>query len=452
MQKLKKLTALLMALVLMTAIAIIPSSAAGKTLKGSMYPTVFVHGMMGWGETDDGLANIVDYWGLGSGSMMTHLKNQGYNVKEAAVGPLSSNWDRACELYAQLMGTRVDYGAYHAKKYGHDRFGRDYTGKALLGSYKWSSAKKVNLVGHSMGGTTIRYLEDLLKDGDALEVNYSKQHGLSCSNLFKGGKGDMIYSITCISTPSNGTTYKEAMPLLYDGSVDVYVLWAKYLFSNQLTNKILDFDLDQFGVCEKPGEIALTAMLRILTQTDFLKHNDSCINDLGIDKACAINKRVDQASNVFYFSYPTSCVTKTAGVWIPDLTAFPLLQAFALDMANFTGSTEGYYNDGYGSYAHKVAVKKQTLGTQWQENDGFTNVYGDAVPFRMTASGSKSFDRSQKLKTAMSGFKPGCWYVYPTMKMDHFGSVGGVFTENQNEIKTFYTNVMRRINACTRTA
>jgi len=31
----------------------------------------------------------------------------------ASVAPNGSAWDRACELYAQLSGTRVDYGKAH---------------------------------------------------------------------------------------------------------------------------------------------------------------------------------------------------------------------------------------------------------------------------------------------------------------------------------------------------
>ena len=35
-------------------------------------------------------------------------------------------WDRACELYARLTGTTVDYGIAHSAEKGHDRFGITY--------------------------------------------------------------------------------------------------------------------------------------------------------------------------------------------------------------------------------------------------------------------------------------------------------------------------------------
>jgi hypothetical protein len=37
------------------------------------------------------------------------LPNKGYTVLTPTIGPISSNWDRACELYAYLKGGIVDY-------------------------------------------------------------------------------------------------------------------------------------------------------------------------------------------------------------------------------------------------------------------------------------------------------------------------------------------------------
>lgn len=64
---------------------------------------------------------------------------------------LLSNYDRAVELYYYIKGGRVDYGAAHAAKYGHERYGKhtkEFT--------KTETRQKVHLVGHSMGGQTIR--------------------------------------------------------------------------------------------------------------------------------------------------------------------------------------------------------------------------------------------------------------------------------------------------------
>jgi triacylglycerol esterase/lipase EstA (alpha/beta hydrolase family) len=57
---------------------------------------VLVHGLGGFGE--EGLL-FLSYWPL-----KDEYSKEGFVVREAAVGPVSSDWDRACELYAQIKG------------------------------------------------------------------------------------------------------------------------------------------------------------------------------------------------------------------------------------------------------------------------------------------------------------------------------------------------------------
>ena len=93
-------------------------------------PVVLVHGILGFGPKELGPLN---YWGtaLRVPSPLSRF--------EASVGPLSSAHDRACELAAQIKGTRVDYGAAHAKREGHARYGADYTGEGFVPD--WSAGK-----------------------------------------------------------------------------------------------------------------------------------------------------------------------------------------------------------------------------------------------------------------------------------------------------------------------
>ena len=85
-----------------------PSFAA----PGNRYPMVLVHGFTGWGPGEMG---NIHYWG-GHDSLTAILSAAGYPAYEGVVGPLASNWDRACELYAYIKGGRVDYGAAHARR------------------------------------------------------------------------------------------------------------------------------------------------------------------------------------------------------------------------------------------------------------------------------------------------------------------------------------------------
>ena len=89
-----------------------------------------------------------------------------------SLGPFSSLHDRACELWAILHGTRVDFGHHHALQYDHDRFGRDFSNQGPLfqsgGLGDTGADGKVNraiMVAHSFGGNTVRAFERILHQG-----------------------------------------------------------------------------------------------------------------------------------------------------------------------------------------------------------------------------------------------------------------------------------------------
>ena len=77
-------------------------------------------------------------------------------------------------MYYYVKGGRVDYGAAHAAKYGHHRYGRTYKGIMRLGTWQ-----KIHFIGHSsMGGQTIRQMEEFLRNGNQEEIEYQRQHGV----------------------------------------------------------------------------------------------------------------------------------------------------------------------------------------------------------------------------------------------------------------------------------
>ena len=123
------------------------------TAEPAKYEYIFVHGLSGWGSYDEAYKTI-PYWGMLGGDLMKHLNHEGYSSYPASVAPDGSAWDRACELYAQLAGTVVDYGKNHSEKYGRERFGRDFSQNPLVPD--WSDGRKIVLLGHSFGGATIR--------------------------------------------------------------------------------------------------------------------------------------------------------------------------------------------------------------------------------------------------------------------------------------------------------
>ena len=100
---------------------------ADSTDWNTNYPDNFVHGLSGRGSYDD-IYKLMPYWGMFGGELMEYLGDKGFNAYAASVAPTNSAWDRACELYAQLTGTRVDYGKAHSEKCNHERYGEDFTG------------------------------------------------------------------------------------------------------------------------------------------------------------------------------------------------------------------------------------------------------------------------------------------------------------------------------------
>jgi len=384
-----------------------------------------------------------------TGSLTDYLGTLGYkDCYMASVGPLSSAWDRACELYAQLSGTVVDYGAAHSAKYGHARYGRDYSENGygqLIPGYKWSETNKVNLVGHSFGGATSRLLISLLANGDDGEQAAA---GDTCSELFKGHHENMVYSLTMMAAPSNGTTFIEA-------NSDFTYLVANFASS---ANKVLgismmkgvyDFQLEHFGIYKDSNEYPSQTLDRVL-KSDFLSHYDNAFADLTIDKALKLNERIgDLPDTIYYFSYYGNRTTENPIThnYVPTVRMYALLQPFGYTMGKYQNKyTAGYYKDGYMDNSTIVEVPQTYITREWLASDGMVNVISGKVPGHYV-DGVIKYDDSITYSN-QTEFKPGIWYVMPEQNFDHLGIVGGLFNETPTPIHKLYKEVMSNISKC----
>jgi triacylglycerol lipase len=269
------------------------------------YPIVLVHGWTGWGR--DELGGRVRYWG-GLGDLEKYLNLGGYETHTAAVGPVSSNWDRACELYAVIKGGRVDYGAAHAARHGHARYGRSHEGLlpgwgGLDGDGK---RRKIHLLAHSMGGQTSRLLIELLYEGDAGERNF---HGYAIGDgphpLFLGGKRDWVRSLTTLATPHDGTTLANAadsvaaLSLLLDGilgMLDQVPLPGQDLY---------DLKLDQWATLPRGSAEPLDDYIARVLGDDLTRARDFSLYDLSPEGARELNRRTSAKPNIDYFTWST---------------------------------------------------------------------------------------------------------------------------------------------------
>jgi len=316
------------------------------------YPIVMVHGLFGWG--DNQMAGL-NYWG-GLGSLKTDLTNKGYTVFTPTVGPVSSNWDRACELYAYLKGGTVDYGAAHAKEYGCSRYGRTYPG--VYPQWGNTSANgginKIHLIGHSMGGETIRVLAQLLENGSQDEMNYGQAN---ISPLFTGDK-HWIDSITTIATPHDGSPVAEGFdnmgPYLDD------LLDGLGAITGTSQKPFLDLDLDQWGLQRQPNESVESYYKRVFSSNVWTNSKDNAMYDLSEEGARNLNSWVKAQSDIYYFS--EACVdTHTDFLTqhqVPNLNMYPFLMPFALFIGQYTNSTPG----------------DVLVNSSWWQNDGLVSL------------------------------------------------------------------------------
>lgn len=341
---------------------------------------VYVHGLAGWGSYDT-MNEFFPYWGLSGGSVIRYMNNQGYDSYAASVDPTGSAWDRACELYAQLTGTKVDYGAAHSEAAGHERFGEDFTGRALLGDF---DSSEIVLIGHSFGGATIRLFSEILRNGSKEELDYAAD---DTSDFFKGGNGDHLFALITLAAPTNGTT-------AYD------------MYEDE------NFDFSSIEIPEEYERFSGAVSQGTKAETDGRASYDYAAYDMHIDNALALNETISTFSDVYYFSYPCASTDKTEDGSVtpnPDITENIFMKG-AIYMSKYTGATKGGF----------------VLDETWQANDGLVNEVSARAPFNAP---QKDFESEDDLST-------GIWYVMPTFRGDHMSLQGGL--TKRVSVKPFY--------------
>lgn len=390
-------------------------------------PFVFVHGLFGWGS-GEGINSLAPYWGATTGDLMSYLNSTGRESYSASVGPISSSWDRACELYAQLTGTTVDYGVVHSKKYGHKRFGRSYEKPLFEG---WGNGKPgdfhhaVHLIGHSLGGNTVRLFAHLLTHGSDIEKSETPAEELS--GLFAGGKEDLLKSVTTICSPHNGTTLYEAvkdtksLPLL---EFIVYS-WAGVMGRSPLNGRGVDFHMEQYGLSRIPQQKD-TAPIHNAIKTIW-SAQDNVVYEFNPEGVRLLNEVIKICPNLYYFSYSTNAVKPLIGdkFYLPLNIRTPILVFTSALMLMKSKTSYNTIADKYIRYA----------------NDGLVNTFSALHPYDEPF---KDFDRDN--------IQPGIWNVMPIIEGDHGTPIGLLANESKthrfyNEMLSMLIDIERRTSA-----
>lgn len=361
------------------------------------YPIVMVHGLFGWGN--DELYGI-NYWG-GKNSLKDMLNKKGYTVFTPTIGPISSNWDRACELYAYLKGGTVDYGEFHSKKAGHARYGRTYPGVyPQLGTSDANGLKKIHLIGHSMGGQTIRVLAQLLENGDPNEINCTKTN---ISPLFEGNH-HWIDSITTICTPHDGSQEDEKKQNLEPFVHDFFAAMASSAEIKNSDNPHFDFQLEQWGLKKQPNESYDNYYKRVFNSNIWGKTKDLSIWDLSLEGPKELNSWVKAQDDIYYFSI--SCVDTHKNLLndhqVPNINMNPILLKSSKYLGQYTRFIPG-----------KVQVDRS-----WWRNDGIVSVRSAIKPHE--GSEDKIVNYNPNIAP-----KRGLWnYLGEIKNIDHIEVVG----------------------------
>ncbi len=351
------------------------------------YPIVLVHGFMGWGPNEMGSYN---YWG-GKYDMKKSLEEQGHQVIVTSVGPVSSNWDRAVELYYQLKGGQADYGKGHSDKFG---IIRKPVNKKYPGLYpEWSTDKPIHIIGHSMGGQTARMLDYLLK------TSVSDTSGTVEKSILLGKtQNGLIKSITSISTPHNGTTLStfvsSGIPFLQDMIAVAAVVG----------NSFYNFDLEQWGF-KIDNDENWTSYFKRMQEHPAWGTKNMVSWDVSIQGALEFNSNAIANTDIYYFSFVNSNTIKDTrtGRHVPHKSMSFIIRS----NARLMGMKKAYYDDG------------SSTDSTWYENDGIVNkvsMYGPSTG----VNGSDPISNYKESELLI----PGQWYVVDDIQMDHKRMVG----------------------------
>lgn len=356
-------------------------------LQNESEPIILVHGFAGWGRND--IPGFY-YWG-GFRDLEAELQSAGYVIHTASIGPFSSNWDRACELYAYIAGGIVDYGEAHSSEFGHERFGPTYPGIYP----DWNDDDRIHIISHSMGGQTARLFAHLLRHGDDIERTTSEN---SCSRLFAGG-GQRVRSITTLAGPHNGTTIVNDVTLI-DTIMHAAIAALATVIENDL---FLDFDLKMghWGISRIENE-PLGAYFRRLRNHDVWSGTllDFSLYDVSVEGASELNKRVKAEPDIYYFSWSNEATTSGTGrrYLVPELTMLPAFMP------------SGVYL-GLSNYRNEPQIDQT-----WRENDGVVNTNSMRGPFLDSTDTIIDYDGSPE---------PGVWnYMGVLSSADHADVLG----------------------------
>jgi triacylglycerol lipase len=368
-------------------------------VKATDYPTLYIHGFLGVPE-DQIFTKLYRYFGSFTKDLVKDLRKEGYEVYLPGLGPFNPMWERACELYAYIFGGRVDYGVVHSQKHHTKRFGRTYPG-VLKDLGTPGKHAKCNLIGHSFGGPTVILFSEILTNGCQEELDATPADEVS--EFFKGGKGDLLHTVTTLSGTNHGTSITYFMGDKVIEMVSRLILNAGAIAGNHIA-KIYDLYFDPWGIMEDPAEWKGGPLGSINDPQKKAGVDAYATNKLGGSIAYDMKPDVceSQLANIkpnkktYFFARPGQGThTNKYGTASPDGHIFAPFKITAWILGNYTDKEHG-------------------IDKEWLNNDGVVNCKAMRAP-----TGVEQYDFVDGM-----AIKPGVWYNMPAQNWDHQGWAG----------------------------
>jgi triacylglycerol lipase len=486
---------------------------------GEKIPTILVHGFSGFAY----VPGILDYWGGFHDSGKPQGSFQGQLVAKthspvfvAEVGAFSSNFDRAVELIAQIKGGCVIYGIDHAMQYGHMpyypangspylysdlymsenifvnymeslsfqgtttqgqpflRYKAEWDGhhnvRCFPGFYPaWDDDHPINLIAHSQGGQTVRYLASLLDDKafvtwddkakvgvplkfkkDPLVAQYlfcsQEQRKNKVTNCESKVTSKSLHSVMTVSTPHLGTTLATAIQRMsFDGLLIDFIGVMNASLGQSLKDlKVYDFWMDQWGLSENVHDALKQKILGtrnvIRSENPFFTTKDISAYDLSPEGAVTITNMMNSYTtpNTYYFSVATRF--NSPNFWD--------------SLWYFTGNIFSPFRDIVSYFSTKdpyliVDTKKNT----WADNDGVVNTVSMIEPSKSFVTLDNYKNEIKKSCSSIYKSKPefNKWnFVCLLNNFDHMDSVGWMEYDNSNSsyhyMIDFYSKYINYVN------
>lgn len=357
------------------------------------YPVILVPGLLGYGEDKKLLHKCIPYFGLLSASAETVIESTGKEAHTASFGLLSGVWERTCELYAQIKGGTVDYGADYSAKHNRPRYGKAYPGWVP----NWGEdGVKITLIAHGFGAPVARLLVDLMAGGSDSE----KAAGYDYSPLFEGGHPKAVHAVVTLAGNNDGTTLFQA--------IDYYVPDVL----KKAVQKLQKGDSEEY-----------------LSKTD-----GNVFYEAGLDGMAAWNKVLYANSETYYLAYTgevTEEVTDKLKAKVPDAVA----DILGIDNGNYTSPFSPRKKEFFHipdlyiptkqagltaptsaliAYFTNHLPENPIVGDEAKPNDGIINTNTSLAPSTEPVTG---FSNTYSCW-------PGKWYQMPIENQNHFSFIG----------------------------